>query len=64
MKSQIRKIFLVLVIMACSILFAFTQTSFALATDTHKAINEYIAQQSLNGFSFNDYLKTQLGMQG
>lgn len=62
MTNQSRKIFLVLVIMQYLLLFTSTHISFALNTDTHKAINTYIAQQSLNGFSLNDYLKTQLGM--
>ena len=38
MTSQARKIFLILVIIAYAISFAFTHTSFAFGTETHKAI--------------------------
>jgi hypothetical protein len=62
MASKIRKIFVTLLIIACSALLTFTNISFALGPVTHKAINNYIAQQSINGFSLNDYLKTQLGL--
>ncbi len=37
--------------------------SYALNTETHKAINEYIANNSLNSFSLDSYLKSQLGLQ-
>ncbi len=63
MENKTRTMCTILVIIACSMLFAFTQPSFALDTSTHKALNEYIVQQSLNGFSLNDYLKTQLGIE-
>ncbi|MBN1383022.1 MAG: cadherin-like domain-containing protein [Deltaproteobacteria bacterium] len=59
--SVITVVFLILII-SCLILFDLTTISFALNTKTHKALNEYIAQQSLGGFSLNEYLKTQLGM--
>ena len=35
--------------------------SFALETDTHEKINEFIAINTLNGFSLDSYLKNQLG---
>ncbi len=37
--------------------------SYALNVETHKAINEYIANNSLNGFSLDSYLKSQLELQ-
>jgi hypothetical protein len=63
MMSQIRKVIIVSVTLAHAILFIFIHISFALETETHKAINNYVAQRSLNGFSLNDYLKTALGIQ-
>lgn len=50
----------------CNILlFAFCllsfSLSFALETDTHEKINEFIATNNLNGFSLDSYLKNQLG---
>ena len=38
--------------------------SYALNIGTHKAINEYIANNSLNGFSLDTYLRNNLGIQG
>jgi hypothetical protein len=35
----------------------------ALEPDTHKAINTYIANTTLDGFSLDSYLKTQVGIQ-
>lgn len=35
----------------------------ALETDTHETINKHIANNIFNGFSLDDYLKNQLGMQ-
>jgi hypothetical protein len=63
MTSQFRKKIFVSAIIAYATLFTFINSSFALETDTHKAINIYIAQNSFNGFSLNDYLKSQLGLQ-
>src|SRR3989304_9090372 len=40
---------------------AFPFVADALETDTHKAINKYIARNTLNGFSLDSYLKNQLG---
>lgn len=40
---------------------SFPFMAFSLETDTHKKINEYIATNSLNGFSLDTYLKNQLG---
>ena len=41
--------------------FSFSSLTFALETETHKAINEYIATNALNNFSLDSYLKNQLG---
>ena len=47
------------------LLFAFCllsfSLSFALETDTHEKINEFIATNNLNGFSLESYLRNQLG---
>ena len=42
-------------------LFGFSCISHALEVETHRAINEYIAQNTLNGFSLGDYLNKNLG---
>lgn len=42
--------------------FALPLVADALETDTHKAINKYIAENTLNGFSLDSYLKKQLGI--
>ncbi len=36
--------------------------NYALEVDTHYAINEYISNGTVNGFSLNKYLKEQLGL--
>lgn len=37
--------------------------SYALSVETHEDINEYIARTPLNGFSFELYLKNNLGIE-
>ncbi len=55
-----RNLYMILVL----VLFFITSKSMALETDTHRAINEYIAQNNnLNGFSLDSYLKNHLRMQ-
>jgi hypothetical protein len=44
------------------IILLFYNLTFALETDTHKAINLHIAESPLNGFSINQYLKNNLGI--
>ncbi|MBI5674219.1 MAG: hypothetical protein HZC48_00125 [Nitrospirae bacterium] len=39
----------------------FNCTSYALDVETHRAINEYISSNTLNGFSLSDYLNNNLG---
>ena len=36
--------------------------SFGLEKETHKYLNQYIAQNSINNFSLDQYLKNQLGI--
>lgn len=55
--KKILKIIFVLVILLC---ISPLQT-YAFKEETHKAINAYIAQGVINGFTLNDYLKNQLG---
>jgi hypothetical protein len=62
MSIQIRKYIFVSGII-CFGLFTFAHISFALHAETHKAINDYVAQRNINDFSLNDFLKTHLGMQ-
>ncbi len=45
------------------LIFQSYQFSFALNTDTHEDINEYIARNTLNGFSLENYLKDKLGFE-
>ncbi len=58
---MITKIFKMLVVMIPLFLILVVQ-SWALQEPTHMSINEYIAQNTLNSFSLDNYLKTQLGM--
>jgi len=48
---------------AVAFLFIIPIPNHALEVDTHKAINEYIAIGTINGFSLDSYLKNQLGFQ-
>lgn len=61
MSTMITKIFKMLVVMISLFLILVVQ-SWALQEPTHMSINEYIAQNTLNSFSLDNYLKTQLGM--
>jgi hypothetical protein len=45
------------------ILFIFFLHSYALEKPTHEAINEYIAENIINEFSLDQYIKNQLGFQ-
>lgn len=63
MKKPKRRFFLLFVLTILLALLNHVQISFALGVNTHKAINRHIAQQNVSGFSLNDYLKNQLGMQ-
>lgn len=52
------------IILASTILITtITSLSHALSVETHKAINAYIAQNALNGFSLDSYLTNTLGIQ-
>ncbi|MDA8240450.1 MAG: hypothetical protein M0Z67_08790 [Nitrospiraceae bacterium] len=53
-------LFLLPAIFLCSI----ASYSYALEVGTHKAINEYVAQHTVNGFSLDAYLKNQCGIPG
>lgn len=44
------------------LIFTLMTNCYALEVKTHKEINEYIANNSLNGFSLDTYLKNNLGM--
>ena len=57
-----RKFYLVTVIIQVFI-FIFFANGYALAPQTHKKINNYIAIKTLNQFSLNQYLENQLGFQ-
>ena len=50
-----------LFIFTIAILLFWSAKVFALMEDTHKAINEYIAQGMISGFSVDTYLKNNLG---
>ncbi|KQC07183.1 MAG: hypothetical protein APR62_00735 [Smithella sp. SDB] len=58
--KNIFKIFSMLIIMIS--VFSVSQIM-ALETDTHRDINESIVQNGIGGFSLDNYLKNQLGMQ-
>jgi hypothetical protein len=47
----------------CTVFSIFCAHSYALETESHMMINEYIARNTLNDFSLNSYLKDQLGFQ-
>lgn len=63
MKELINKFYKVSIIAVLLSLMNNHQISFAYEVKTHSAINQYIAQNNIDGFSLNDYLKKQLGMQ-
>ena len=50
------------VMMAIMVFFYNIPQAMALEVDTHRVINEFIAQDTFNGFSLDEYLKKQLGM--
>ena len=50
-------------LLASSFILWQTSDVFALKEDTHRAINEEIAQKTINDFSLNDYLSNSLGFQ-
>jgi hypothetical protein len=50
-------------IAALIIFLGFRPFCYALETDTHKFLNKYVATNTLDGFSLDSYLKTQLGIQ-
>ncbi|MFH2047590.1 MAG: hypothetical protein ABIK92_20875 [Pseudomonadota bacterium] len=52
-----------ILILIYSILFVTVIPIKALEVDTHEAINKHIAKNAFNGFSFDQYLKNQLGIQ-
>lgn len=49
-----------IIILLC--LSVYSPNSYALEVETHKAINKYIAQNTLNSFSLDSYLKNNLGL--
>jgi hypothetical protein len=51
------------ILIAYIVVSIFCLHSYALEKESHKAINEYIARNTLNGFSLDSYLKDQLGIQ-
>lgn len=58
--EAMRKIIFAAIIFYVSI----ASLGYALEVETHKAINEYIANNNMNAFSLDAYLKKQLGIQG
>ncbi|MBI5591265.1 MAG: hypothetical protein HY881_12360 [Deltaproteobacteria bacterium] len=63
MINQAKKIFKVFAVIATMISLFYLHLALALEVKTHKAINEHISTNTLNGFSLDDHLKNQLGMQ-
>lgn len=57
MKNILSKKFLILLFLSVH-----GSSSYALEIATHKAINKYIAQNTLNSFSLDSYLKNNLGL--
>jgi hypothetical protein len=53
-----------ILLISITIIFNFVSFCYALETLTHETINEYIVRNTMNGFSLDSYLKTQLGIQG
>lgn len=46
-----------------TLIFILISICYSLETDTHEALNEYVSRNTLNSFSFNLYLKNNLGIQ-
>ena len=57
-RKHLFQIFIIYIIVSI-----FCVQSYALEKESHKAINEYIAKNTLNGFSLDSYLKNQLGIE-
>jgi hypothetical protein len=55
-----RKLYIIIFLLFAFCLLNFSLL-FALETDTHENINEFIVRNTLNGFSLDDYLRDQLG---
>ena len=53
--------FLLRIFVIYMIISMFSLHSYALEKETHKEINEYIAEHTIGGFSLDGYLKAQLG---
>jgi len=49
-------------ILSILIILSWSSQTFSLEEKTHRAINEYIAQNPINGFSLSDYLVNNLGL--
>jgi hypothetical protein len=49
-------------ILSILIVLSWSSQGSSLVEKTHQAINEYIAQNSITGFSLNDYLIQNLGV--
>ncbi|MEN6318231.1 MAG: hypothetical protein ABFD82_05700 [Syntrophaceae bacterium] len=62
MVSRKSKILLIINISVVFLLIVATSL-YALNVETHRSINEHITKNMFNGFSLNDYIKEQLGMQ-
>ena len=62
MNGQLKKISIIF-IMIITMMLLFASSLMGYEVETHQAINKYVATTTLNGFTLDDYLKTQLGMQ-
>ncbi len=54
---------MLILILAILIGLGWSSPGLSLEEKTHEAINQYIAQKAINGFSLNDYLVTNLGIE-
>jgi len=54
----------IVLIVICTVILFWPAPGFALNEDTHKAINEHVAQNTVNGFILNNYLIDNLGYRG
>jgi len=52
-----------ILVLAILISLIWNSQCFSLKEDTHKAINEHVAQNTVNGFSLNTYLRDNLGFE-
>jgi len=63
MISRSKKDFKLFTVMVAIMAFFYNiPQTMALEVETHRLINEFVAQNTLSGFSLDDYLKKQLGM--